>query len=569
MMNMFPANRSPRSVWVALLAIALFARAADAQCYLEDANAECSVCWFTVYGSADDTVGVTKMKPCPPEIKVTWDTPLPEEMTEFVDYEAKYKLSVSDQAKYPIIKKQDKKSGSMNHVPHANIHSCIASRGACTPFVANSPGLATHTPAVMGNVAADGTQVFSSDVQLTRDQYTIIAHVRFFTPNEEDPSLPDTKVDAAIGVSREVLQQVAEVSADSYISTAVIGALILCVFGGLVWAFRKGVINLDKVLEAVYSDEVTLPMDIITGLGDVSAFTVSVFTIILYDPNTVQVVPAAILFLVFAWLGSFYNAYHDIRQMWSVYMLKNHRRAFTEMLAQKLVDKTVKQARRLSTEMEKEALETPNGITRRVSIAGNIVEADTDHQELSAHFSAHVKQQAAEEHKFNVMLDLEIAQRDIRRKRGDVVTIITESIPITAIQFYVLLNAEEVAAITAITLLFAAIVLGAKASGLGMYQTARIKRDQCEERFHDVFDVVMPEGSAKFKRDVESGNASNKVVPISTPMNKVQSPLMAAGSSPMASPDGPQRISETRVLSQSPPAQSVPAPGIAASVPLE
>ena len=66
-------------------------------------------------------------------------------------------------------------------VPHANIHSCPTSAGACTPFVANSPGLSTHTAAEKLVLDAHGdTMEFKSDVELTPGEYTIIAHYRFF-----------------------------------------------------------------------------------------------------------------------------------------------------------------------------------------------------------------------------------------------------------------------------------------------------------------------------------------------------------------------------------------------------
>ena len=68
--------------------------------------------------------------------------------------------------KYSIVKQ-----GTKGHVNHANIHSCIASRGVCSPFVANTPGLATHTKALTSDLAGDGTAVFDSEVSLTAEGY--------------------------------------------------------------------------------------------------------------------------------------------------------------------------------------------------------------------------------------------------------------------------------------------------------------------------------------------------------------------------------------------------------------
>lgn len=88
------------------------------------------------------------------------------------------------------------------------------------------------------------------------------------------------------------------------------------------------------------------------------------------------------------------------------------------------------------------------------------------------------------------MIQHEMANREMRRKRGDVITIVTESLPITAIQSYVILQAEGVTVVTIVTLLFASLVLGAKVSGLGMYKTARLKKEECEREFQKTFGVV-------------------------------------------------------------------------------
>jgi sensor histidine kinase regulating citrate/malate metabolism len=62
--------------------------------------------------------------------------------------------------------------------------------------------------------------------------------VRFYVPNN-DPTLPDTKWDVAVGISREVTEQIAEISSDSLISTAVLGALLLIIGTSVAWAARK------------------------------------------------------------------------------------------------------------------------------------------------------------------------------------------------------------------------------------------------------------------------------------------------------------------------------------------
>merc|ERR1711865_527334 len=71
-------------------------------------------------------------------------------------------------------------------LPHVNIHSCVSSIGACTPFVANTPGLATHTAAIKRNLTETHTPGRWSmdetiDITLEKGSYMVIAHVRFFT----------------------------------------------------------------------------------------------------------------------------------------------------------------------------------------------------------------------------------------------------------------------------------------------------------------------------------------------------------------------------------------------------
>jgi hypothetical protein len=129
----------------------------DAVCYLLDANAQCAVCWKTVYSSADDKTGVTAMSECPGGITESWIKPLPEKMIAMTEYMVEYQLAL-DRSKF------GHKRGVTADIPHANIHSCITSRGACTPFVTNSPGLATHTEEQIGDFNKDGHVSFQSKV---------------------------------------------------------------------------------------------------------------------------------------------------------------------------------------------------------------------------------------------------------------------------------------------------------------------------------------------------------------------------------------------------------------------
>jgi hypothetical protein len=109
-------------------------------------------------------------------------------------------------------------------VPHANIHSCIAHLGACTPFVGNTPGLATHTPAIKGNLVEQArrgciwTATFESPVHLAPHSYTMLAHGRFF----DDAGT--VKYDVAFGKPLRVQAPTVDATIDST-AMAVLGVL--------------------------------------------------------------------------------------------------------------------------------------------------------------------------------------------------------------------------------------------------------------------------------------------------------------------------------------------------------
>jgi hypothetical protein len=182
-------------------------------------------------------------------------------------------------------------------------------------------------------------------VRLTEEQYTIIAHVRFFT-NNANASLPAAKWDVAIGVSRNVVQPVAEVSMDSWISTGVAGGCLLLVIVSLFMAVRSGKVDVDKILEAIYSTNVTLCADLLLGIGDTAAYTVGVFSIIMPDNRLVQILPAALFFTVLAWLGTIYNAYFDALQLYDIWMQQRNPEGFAHLLSRRLASRTVTNIRK-------------------------------------------------------------------------------------------------------------------------------------------------------------------------------------------------------------------------------
>jgi hypothetical protein len=82
--------------------------------------------------------------------------------------------------------------------------------------------------------------------------------------------------DVAIGLTRQVMDRPAAVSTDTYISTAVLGMVLVLSMSAVAWAARSGKLDFDRIIEVLYKEEVTIIADIICNIGDVSAYTVGI-----------------------------------------------------------------------------------------------------------------------------------------------------------------------------------------------------------------------------------------------------------------------------------------------------
>ena len=110
---------------------------------------------------------------CPTGLDVTFDTEPPETMHERREYDTTYTLDASHLS--------STFSGNVV-VDHINIHSCLSNVGFCTPFIANTPGLATHTAAESGTANSDGKFTVTSTIKLSAAaySYSVIAHGRIW-----------------------------------------------------------------------------------------------------------------------------------------------------------------------------------------------------------------------------------------------------------------------------------------------------------------------------------------------------------------------------------------------------
>ena len=102
----------------------------------------------------------------PPAV-VNADAELPSTLRAGQDYSVTYKATVPS-SRAPV-----------GTIPHANVHSCLRDVGFCTPFVSNTPGLATHSAALTAQLSPNEATI-TSEVKLDPGQYTVIIHGRWF-----------------------------------------------------------------------------------------------------------------------------------------------------------------------------------------------------------------------------------------------------------------------------------------------------------------------------------------------------------------------------------------------------
>lgn len=121
------------------------------------------ICWRTKYidGSQD---GDKKEMSCPEGTTITMDTEKPVDLKDGEEVNMEYTLVVKPEKLTPTMSSTVLVLNGGHHIPHANIHSCVTGtdEGPCTPFISNTPGLATHSSALKSNFTEDGVLVTES-----------------------------------------------------------------------------------------------------------------------------------------------------------------------------------------------------------------------------------------------------------------------------------------------------------------------------------------------------------------------------------------------------------------------
>ena len=173
-----------------------------------------SICWKTDL----TTNQVIQMSICPSDMKIEFTETLPDLMRVGSVYYTNYRFHVDEKGISPQMVK-----GVQYDIPHANIHSCFSRVGFCTPFVKNTPSLATHTEAIVSNMTASTYTDFRSSVLLSdATSYTIIAHGRVIKDK--------IKYDVANAIRRVVLPAENEIKISSVFDNIVLGFVGLSEF---------------------------------------------------------------------------------------------------------------------------------------------------------------------------------------------------------------------------------------------------------------------------------------------------------------------------------------------------
>lgn len=441
-----------------------FIMLAQSVCYLESANAECPVCWATRYADNNDTVGVTKMAPCPSTLDVVWVQKPPTTFIENTNYKVSWSI---DTSAFTVSIKDD-------HIPHANIHSCLRDVGACTPFVANTPGLATHTSAITKTMTK-GQATFESSVNLELGKYTIIAHTRLFI---EDRGSKPTKLDVAIGCSRTVVEKKIEVTASSITSTVIGGTVIFLGALAVMVALKKAKVNSDKAIASLMHGPISGLITLLLGLSDAIAFTFTVINMINFPTKTtVQLIPVCILLLCVSWILSLTKFVDDFRKHYAKYLLEDERKdkaLITSVATKNFGRWTDKAQAKLKVQgnylgsMSEE--ERPQSYDRSVKAIVESLSKKMDEDEA-----------IVEDGKVLAALSL-----DIRNFHHIFIMIIFESVPIIVVSIYFMATSGSATTAEVLTLFFASLSLGSQGRRLvGMKAMVR-ERDQILGQFFEM-----------------------------------------------------------------------------------
>lgn len=104
-----------------------------------DTGGPAPICWKVVNGV------MSRAPACPAELILTFSDPPPNPLFSMRDYISHFRATVNGDA-LGLVSLTSAATGLAHQIYHANVHSCVATVGFCSPFISNTPGLATHSP---------------------------------------------------------------------------------------------------------------------------------------------------------------------------------------------------------------------------------------------------------------------------------------------------------------------------------------------------------------------------------------------------------------------------------------
>jgi hypothetical protein len=104
-----------------------------------DIGGPAPICWRVVNGV------MSRAAACPPELILNFSDPPPNPLFSMRDYTASFRATVNGTA-LGLTSLYSAATGLRHEIYHANVHSCVATVGFCSPFIGNTPGLSTHSP---------------------------------------------------------------------------------------------------------------------------------------------------------------------------------------------------------------------------------------------------------------------------------------------------------------------------------------------------------------------------------------------------------------------------------------
>jgi hypothetical protein len=294
-------------------------------CYLT--GDDCPICFITPSGESDAAASY-----CPEGIDLEFETVPDSPMISFETYNVAAVLTLNT-SKVNLVSQIVGDHGDVYDLSHTNVHSCISKNGVCTPFISNTPSLATHTNAIAMNITepSDPTNEpgisrtrIEALVSLTEEQYQIIFHVRMFRVENG----MTYKYDIAAGITRTVRapqKEKAKTSTGAIVSVAACAAVVLVGLSFLEYKVYKGTFSWDIVMETV-GDEYFINI----ARGMIKIFGIAVWTIfflnsIYEDDELVNLVPLGTVALLSGWTFTIFAIGVYFRNIYTRYSDSNNK----------------------------------------------------------------------------------------------------------------------------------------------------------------------------------------------------------------------------------------------------